>query len=62
MQILALQGRRAAALRQFEACKSALKRHLDAEPEPETTELAERIRAAPQEGGRAAACSLSALA
>lgn len=48
MQILAQQGQRTAALRQFDACKAALKRHLDAEPEPETAELAERIRAAPE--------------
>jgi DNA-binding SARP family transcriptional activator len=48
MQALAQQGHRAAALRQFEHCKAALKRHLDAAPEAETLELAERIRAAPE--------------
>lgn len=47
MQVLAQQGQRAAALRQFDACKAALSRHLDAVPEAETVELAERIRSAP---------------
>jgi DNA-binding SARP family transcriptional activator len=46
MQILAQQGQRAAALRQFENCRASLRRHLDAEPETETVELAARIRAA----------------
>lgn len=48
MQVLAHQGQRAAALRQFETCTAALKKHLDAEPEPDTVALAARIRSAPE--------------
>jgi predicted ATPase/DNA-binding SARP family transcriptional activator len=43
MLLLALRGQRAAALRQYEACRQAL-RALDAEPDGETTALYERIR------------------
>ncbi|MDJ0827138.1 MAG: BTAD domain-containing putative transcriptional regulator [Rhodobacter sp.] len=39
-------GRRAEALRQFDRCRDALRRDLDAEPSRETFDLAERIRRA----------------
>ena len=39
MRLYAAQGRRAAALRQYQICVDALRRELDAEPEAETTEL-----------------------
>ena len=39
MRLYAEQGRRAAALRQYQVCVDALRRELGAEPEPETTAL-----------------------
>lgn len=39
IRISLVQGRRNAALRQFELCREALRRELDAEPEPETAAL-----------------------
>jgi DNA-binding SARP family transcriptional activator len=44
MHLLALGGRRGAALRQYETCRRLLTEELDVEPEPETTALYERIR------------------
>ncbi|MGH7312062.1 MAG: ATP-binding protein [Candidatus Rokuibacteriota bacterium] len=39
MRLLAREGRRGAALRQYEACAEALRREVGAEPEPETRRL-----------------------
>jgi DNA-binding SARP family transcriptional activator/class 3 adenylate cyclase/tetratricopeptide (TPR) repeat protein len=44
MRTLALDGQRAAALAQYEACRRALREELDVEPGSETTRLYERIR------------------
>jgi len=44
MRNLALDGQRAAALAQYEACRRALREELDVEPGSETTRLYERIR------------------
>ena len=43
MRLYARQGRRGAALRQYQLCVAALQRELGAEPEPETTDLYRRI-------------------
>jgi len=45
MRLLSLQGQRAAALAQYEACRLSLERELGVEPEAETTRQAEAIRA-----------------
>jgi DNA-binding SARP family transcriptional activator len=45
MRILALSGRRTAALTQYEACRRLLVEELNLEPSRETAELFERIRA-----------------
>ncbi len=47
MQIHFARGDRAAALQAYAACRAILARELHAEPVPETTELAARIRVAP---------------
>ncbi len=44
MQVLALDGQPAAALKQFEACRQTLAQELGTEPEAATQELAEQIR------------------
>lgn len=44
MEALALQGRRAEALQQFESCRHILEAELGVEPAPSTLRLAERIR------------------
>jgi hypothetical protein len=44
MRLLALRGRRAAALAQYEACQRALAEELNVEPSTETTLLYEQIR------------------
>jgi adenylate cyclase len=44
MRLLARSGRRAEALAQYEACRTMLADELGVEPEPETTQLAQRIR------------------
>jgi DNA-binding SARP family transcriptional activator/tetratricopeptide (TPR) repeat protein len=44
MRILALSGKRSAALAQFEVCRRALKDELDVEPDRETAALYRRIR------------------
>jgi DNA-binding SARP family transcriptional activator len=44
MRLLALDGRRSAALAQYEACRRLLAQELDVEPDRETTRLYERIR------------------
>jgi DNA-binding SARP family transcriptional activator len=44
MRLLALAGQRGAALAQYEACCQLLSAELAVAPEPETTELLERIR------------------
>lgn len=44
MRIHALRGHENAALRQFESCRSLLKKHLDAEPEAQTTSLAASLQ------------------
>jgi DNA-binding SARP family transcriptional activator len=44
MQLLALRGRRGAALAQYEACRRALSEELGIEPEAETAGLYEQIR------------------
>src|SRR5262249_30528458 len=50
MRLYALQGRRAAALKQYQACVAALQRELGTEPELETKQLYQEIlqRRAPQ--------------
>jgi predicted ATPase/DNA-binding SARP family transcriptional activator len=52
------QGQRAAALAQFDACRHALRRELDVEPDAATRELIDSIRSAPA-GGTPAAGSVS---
>lgn len=47
MRLLRHLGRRADALRMFQRCRDMLRRELDAEPAPETTALALRIRNEP---------------
>ncbi|MEK1930446.1 MAG: BTAD domain-containing putative transcriptional regulator, partial [Pararhizobium sp.] len=44
MRIHALKGQENAALRQFEACRALLKKHLGAEPEAQTTSLAASVQ------------------
>ena len=44
MRLLARNGQRAEALAQYEACRTVLADELGVEPEPETTQLAQRIR------------------
>ena len=44
MRLLAVDGRRSAALAQYETCRRALARELDVEPSAETIALYERIR------------------
>jgi predicted ATPase len=44
MRLYARQGRRAAALKQYQACVDLLKRELGAEPEPQTRQLYQDIR------------------
>src|SRR5207302_3731735 len=43
MRLLAMRGRRAEALRQYQVCVDALERELAVSPEPATTELYERL-------------------
>jgi predicted ATPase/DNA-binding SARP family transcriptional activator len=45
MRLLARCGQRSAALAQYEACRRALTKELDVEPDPETVRLYEQIRA-----------------
>ena len=45
MRILALSGRRSAALRQYQICRESLKTELDVEPSNETVTLYEKIKA-----------------
>jgi DNA-binding SARP family transcriptional activator/TolB-like protein len=45
IEALARAGNKTGALRQFEACKAALKGDLDVEPDAETLALVERVRA-----------------
>src|SRR5690606_903092 len=45
MELLALDGQRAAALAQYQACRRALAEELGVEPSAETTALYERLRA-----------------
>src|SRR5262249_20227305 len=64
MRIYARQGRRDAALRQYQSCVDTLRRELSVEPETETRELYQEIlrrRAAPSEEARPAIASLDAL-
>ncbi|MBY3466031.1 adenylate cyclase [Rhizobium laguerreae] len=44
MQIHALRGHENAALRQYEACRALLKKHLQAEPEAQTSSLAASLQ------------------
>ena len=44
MRLLARQGQRLAALRQYEACAQVLQKELGVSPQPETSALAEQIR------------------
>ncbi|TIX26576.1 BTAD domain-containing putative transcriptional regulator [Mesorhizobium sp.] len=44
MRIHGLRGHENAALRQFESCRALLKKHLDAEPEAQTTSLAASLQ------------------
>jgi DNA-binding SARP family transcriptional activator/lipopolysaccharide biosynthesis regulator YciM len=64
MRIYAGQGRRDAALRQYQSCVDTLRRELSVEPETETRELYKEIlrrRATPSEAARIAIASLDAL-
>ena len=47
MRAYVRRGERAQALRQYQLCEQVLRREFDTAPEPLTTELFERIRAAP---------------
>jgi DNA-binding SARP family transcriptional activator len=47
MRLLARDGRRAAALLQFEQCRAALQRELGIEPQPKTLALYEHLQAGP---------------
>lgn len=53
-------GDRAAALRAYRDCQAILAEELNAEPAPETTALAERIRSAPLPAARGAAAASEA--
>jgi DNA-binding SARP family transcriptional activator len=59
MRLYARQGRRAAALRQYQTCVGILRRELGAEPEPETQQLYQEI--VPQPAVRPGADSLVSL-
>ena len=54
MRLLALSGRRSAALAQYEACRRALAEELDVEPSAGTTRLYEQIRDGGLVGSRGA--------
>ncbi len=58
MECFEAAGRRADALRQYEACAEALDRALDATPHPETDALLARLRAEPEATGRVASAPL----
>ena len=61
MRIYARQGRRDAALRQYQSCVDTIRRELSMEPETETRELYQEIlrgRAMPSEAARTAVASL----
>jgi DNA-binding SARP family transcriptional activator len=61
MQLLLSQGRRAAALEQYQACVGWLERELGAEPEEETRQLyREILRSAPPAAGASAAAPRAA--
>ena len=45
MRLLALEGERSAALKQYETCRDLLASELGVEPSPETTQLYEQIKA-----------------
>ncbi|HMQ30489.1 MAG TPA: BTAD domain-containing putative transcriptional regulator [Chloroflexaceae bacterium] len=47
MRFLAVDGQQAAALRQFEQCRAALRRELNVEPQPDTVALYKQILAGP---------------
>ncbi|HSL82929.1 MAG TPA: bacterial transcriptional activator domain-containing protein, partial [Thermoanaerobaculia bacterium] len=49
MNVLARTGRRDEALRHYARLTALLQRELDAEPEPETQQLADRLRSGSQE-------------
>jgi DNA-binding SARP family transcriptional activator len=70
MRMLAGSGERAAALRQYERCATALRNELDIEPSPETRILRDQLRAAepaavsgaaPQNGTQALRTALDSL-
>jgi DNA-binding SARP family transcriptional activator len=44
MRCFSRQGQSRLALRQYQICVDALRQELDIDPEPATTQLAERIR------------------
>ncbi|GAB4431869.1 MAG: hypothetical protein OHK0015_18790 [Chloroflexi bacterium OHK40] len=67
MRLLALSGRRDAALAHFQHCRQILEAELNLAPEPATVALMERIRAgdlelAPEDGPTAAVAETNALA
>jgi DNA-binding SARP family transcriptional activator len=62
IRLYARQGRRDAALRQYQSCVDTLRRELDVEPEPETRQLYQDVlrgRATPSESARAALAALA---
>src|SRR5205823_7130761 len=59
MRLLALSGQRSAALAQYESCRQTMFEELGVEPESETTELYERIKAGDWGPGSGDQASLS---
>ena len=65
IRMYARQGRRDAALRQYQSCVETLRRELSIEPEAETRKLYQEVlrgRATPSEGARTALAALAAVA
>ncbi|MBX5251082.1 adenylate cyclase [Rhizobium sp. NLR4b] len=58
MRIHALRGHENMALRQFETCRALLKKHLDVEPEAETSSLAATLQPRQRPGDRRAAAAV----
>ena len=59
MRLYVKQGRRGAALRQYQTCLGVLRRELSVEPEPETTRLYHELVPLPPRGARPATVPLA---
>jgi len=59
MRLYVRQGRRGAALRQYQTCLGVLRRELSVEPEPETTRLYHELVPLPPRGARPATVPLA---